>query len=286
MTVFQVFIGLLILAAMALRPFVYKPAARLFPAEMSSTFTSVWLMVGLALSFPFFGHLITDNAKEIFYSPYWLLSVLKGVLLWWVISLQQVVNKESTSSSVFWGFIALALGSLANNLFFHEGLKLFQLACVCGFGVLGGVFMLKGDARRLSLKGLIAFWAIVLCGTCCNITDHLAIPRAGWYMHLLASSAVLFLMALARGISRADFRKIFSLPSLYVAGICYVVTEFLIIYASTNLLPVSFVGIFMRLAAPVVMVISALRYKEQSWQNQLLFGLVALALAMPLILFK
>lgn len=286
MTLFQIFIGLLILFAMVLRPFVYKPAARYFPAEMSSAFTSVWLMVGLALSFPFFGHLITDNAKEIFYSPYWLLSVLKGILLWWMINLQQVVNKESTSSSVFFGFIALALGSLANNLFFHEGLKLFQLVCICGFGVLGGAFMFRGDARRLSIKGVVAFWAIVLCGAVFMVTDHLAIPSVGWYTHLLVSSAAWFFVSWAHGISRADFRKIFSLPSLYVAGICYVITEFLVIYSSTNLLPVSFVGIFMRLAAPVVMVISALRYKEQSWQNQLLFGLVALALALPLILFK
>ena len=151
MTVFQIFIGLLIMSSMIIRPFLYKPAAKLFPAEMSAAFTSTWLVLGLIITFPIFGHLLTDNFNQTISSPYLLLSVVKGLLLWWLIKLQQIVNKESTSSSVFFGFIALALGSLANNMFFNEGLKIFQLVCICGFGVLGLLFMIKGDARRLSV---------------------------------------------------------------------------------------------------------------------------------------
>ncbi|MDY4885408.1 MAG: hypothetical protein SO141_04060 [Alphaproteobacteria bacterium] len=286
MTVFQIFIGLLIMSSMIIRPFLYKPAAKLFPAEMSAAFTSTWLMLGLAVTFPIFGHLLTDNFNQTISSPYLLLSVAKGLLLWWLIKLQQIVNKESTSSSVFFGFIALALGSLANNLFFNEGLKIFQLVCICGFGILGVLFMLKGDARRLSVKGQISFWLIVLFAATFSVTDHLAIPRIGWYPHLLFSSAVMFGAALLHGISNQDFKNIFRDKNLAVAGAFYVVSEFLIIYSSINLLPVSFVAVFMRLAAPTVMVISALKYKEQSWQNQLIFGLAALALAVPLIFIK
>ena len=43
MTTFQIFIGLLIMVSMIIRPFLYKPAAKLFPAEMSAAFTSTWL---------------------------------------------------------------------------------------------------------------------------------------------------------------------------------------------------------------------------------------------------
>lgn len=283
MTLFQFFIGVLIMLSMIIRPFLYKPAARYFPAEMSVAFTSTWLMVGLILSLPLFGNQLTINALA---SPYLLLTIIKGLLLFWLIKLQQIVNKESTSSSVFFGFIALALGSLANNLFFHEGLKAFQLACICGFGLLGILYMFKGDARRLSVKGLVSFWLIVLFVALFSVTDHLAIPKIGWYAHLFVSSVVMFLACLCHGISRQDFKNIFRNKELAGAGCFYVVSEFLIIYSSTNLLPVSFVAVFMRIASPAVMVISAIKYKEQSWQNQLAFGLIALCLALPLILIK
>ncbi len=286
MTYFQIAIGILIMISMIIRPFSYKPAARYFPAEMSAAFTSTWLIVGLILTYPIFGHLFTDNAVQIITSPFLLLSLLKGSLLWWMICLQQVVNKESTSSSVFWGFIALALGSLANNLFFNEGLKLFQLICISGFGVMGILFLYKGDASRMSAKGKISFGMIILFGATFSVTDHLAIPQIGWYSHLLFSSVAMFIFALFHGISKQDFRNIFRDFSLVGAGVFYVISEFLIIYASTNLLPVSFVAVFMRLSAPIVMVISALRYKEKSWQNQLIFGAIALLLALPLILIK
>lgn len=286
MTIFQIFIGLLITASMIIRPFLYKPAAKFFPAEMSAAFTSTWLMFGLAVTFPIFGHLFTDNLTATITSPYLLLSVVKGGLLWCVVKLQQVVNRESTSSSVFFGFIALALGSLVNNLFFNEGLKNFQLICICGFGVLGILFMLKGDARRLSAKGQISFCLIVIFAATFSVTDHLAIPQTGWYPHLLFSSVTMFIAALLHGISRQDFKNIFCNKELAVAGAFYVVSEFLIVYSSINLLPVSFVAVFMRIAAPAVMVISALKYKEQSPLNQLIFGLSALALAIPLIFIK
>lgn len=98
MTLFQFFIGVLIALSMIIRPFLYKPAARFFSAEMSAAFTSAWLMVGLSLSLPLFGRLLTVDALT---SPYLILTALKGFLLFWLIKLQQTVNKESTSSSVF-----------------------------------------------------------------------------------------------------------------------------------------------------------------------------------------
>lgn len=283
MTLFQIFIGMLILGSMILRPFLYKPCAKFFPAELSAAFTSTWLMAGLIVTWPLFGGLLIDNWAKVT-TPFVLLSVLKGVLLWLMIKFQQVVNKESTSSSVFFGFIALALGSLANNIFFHEGLKLFQILCICGFGVIGVLFLFKGDARRLSLKGRMAFASIVVFGALFSVTDHLAIPQIGWYPHLLVSSLFMFIACLLNGISRTDFKNIFYNRAVVTAGIFYTISEFLIIYASVNLLPVSFVAVFMRLAAPIVMVVSAFKYKEQSWKNQLAFGVVSFALALPLIL--
>ena len=96
----------------------------------------------------------------------------------------------------------------------------------------------------------------------------------------------MFVACLIYGISKNDYRNIFGNRDVVVAGVVYTASEFLIIYASINLLPVSFVAVFMRIAAPVVMIVSALKYKEQTWKNQLAFGVMAFALVLPLILIK
>ena len=180
----------------------------------------------------------------------------------------------------------MALGSLVNNIFFKEGLALFQLLCICGLGILGLLFILKGDAKLLSQKGKINFGVIIIIGALFSVIDHIAIPQIGWYSHLLFSSITMFIVCLIHGISKQDYRNIFMNKNVAVAGIVYTLSEFLIIYSSINILPVSFVAVFMRMAAPIVMIISALKYGEQSWKNQLAFGIFAMILALPLIFFN
>ena len=286
MTLFQIFVGLLITLSMAVRPIVYKKCVEYFPASLSSTFTSIWLLLALFITFPFLGHLFTDNAQEIVTSPYLLLSVAKGFLLYFLIKLQQVINKEGSSSSVFFGFIAMALGSLVINIFFKEGLGIIKLLCVCLMGVLGVFFVLKGDARRLSTKGKIYFVTIILIVSSFTITDHLAISQVGWYAHLLFSSIAMFLGCFFAGISKQDYRNIFRNKDIVIAGLVYSSSEFLIIYSSINVMPVSVIAVFLRMSAPLVMLVSVFKYKEQTVKNQLVFGVMALLLALPIILMK
>lgn len=286
MTLLQFFVGLLLLLSWAGRPILYRPVAKYFPPQMSSAFTSTWLLVGLTLSFPLLGNLITDDWHNILFSPFALISIYKGETLFYLIKLQQVVNRESTSSSVFLSFIALAIGALANNLFFGEGLGIIKVLCILGFGVLGAAFLIKGDARRLSLKAKVAFFIVTLIMASYTISDHLAIPKIGWYPHLLISSIVMFAVCLVYGISKQDFVNMFKNKSIVYAGVFYTVSEFLVIYASINILPVSVVAVFLRLSVPVVMIYSAVRYHEQSLENQLVFAILAIALALPIILIK
>lgn len=286
MTIFQIFIGILLLLSWAGRPILYRPVAKYFPPQMSSAFTSTWLLVGLALSFPLLGHLLTDDWRKILLSPFVLISVYKGATLFYLIKFQQIVNKESTSSSVFLSFIALALGALANNLFFGEGLGLIKVLCILGFGVLGAAFLIKGDARRLSLKAKIAFFVVTFIMASYTISDHLAIPQIGWYPHLLVSSVIMFCVCLMHGISKQDFINMFKNKNIAYAGVFYTISEFFVIYASINILPVSIVAVFLRLSVPVVMIYSAVRYHEQSLKNQLIFAVAAIALALPIILLK
>ena len=286
MTLFQIFIGFLLLLSWALRPILYRPAAKYFPMKMSSAFTSTWLMIALLLTFPVLGKLLLGDWREIFFSPFILISVYKGAMLFYSIELSQFVNRESTSSSVFLSFIALALGALANNLFFGEGLGVIKVLCILGFGALGATFLIKGDAKRLKKKAKTAFWVLTLIMASYTISDHLAIPQIGWYAHLLVSSAVMFAVSLFHGITKQDFKNMFLNRQIAYAGIFYAVSEFLVIYASINILPVSIVAVFLRLSVPAVMIYSAIRYHEQSLKNQLVFGLCAILLALPIILIK
>ena len=282
----QIFSGLFICILMIIKPFLYKPAARHFPAELSAVFTCMWLMAAILLTFPFLGRSFVEQIPELPATPFFWISIAKGVALWGFTGVQQVINKDSTSSSVFFGFMSLALSALVNNLFFNEGLTRFQLVSICCFGVLGAAFMMKGDAKRLSGRGKIFFILMIVLGAFFSVADHLVIPQIGWYGHLVSSYLAMFVVCLIHGVSGADIKKVLQKKELVVAGIFYAVSEFFVIFASINLLPVSFVSLFTRLAVPVVMLISAYRFKEQTLSNQLMFGLVALILALPLVLMK
>ena len=286
MTLFQIFVGFVLLLCWAGRPILYRPVARHFPSKLSPAFTSTWLMIGLLLSFPIFLPLFLEDWSHIITSPVSLISIYKGASLFYLIRLQQIVNRESTSSSVFLSFIALALGALANNLFFGEGLGVIKVLCIVGFGILGIVFLIKGDAKRLHFKAKIAFGIVTLIMASYTVADHLVIPQIGWYPHLLISSVFMFLTSLFYGISKQDFRNMIKNKSIAYAGIFYTVSEFFVIFASINILPVSIVAVFLRLSVPVVMIYSAIRYKEQSLKNQLIFASLAITLALPIILIK
>lgn len=286
MTLFQFFIGFILVAVWALRPFLYRPAAKYFPPKTSSAFTSTWLIIVLFSTFPIFKNLLTNDYTYIFHSIYILISIYKGVSLYYLIELQQVVNKESTSSSVFLSFIALALGCLANNLFFGEGLGYIKVLSISGFGLLGIIFLIEGDAKRISMKAKIAFFIVSLILASYVVSDHISIKQIGWYPHLFVSSVIMFLTALIHGISKQDFKNMFLNKGIVIAGLVYAISEFFVIFASINILPVSIVGVFLRLSVPIVMIISAIRYHEQSLKNQLIFGISAILLALPIILIK
>lgn len=286
MSFLQISIGLIITFFMTLRPFVYKPVALKFPISVSAQFTSFWLVLGLVITCPIYGYLFADNMHKIVSSPFVFLSIIKGFFLTWMINAQQMVNKESTSSSVFSGFIALAVGSLINNIFFNEGLKIFQILCIAALGFLGVLFYFFGDSKNLSVHGKNAFMVTIFLTSSYCVIDHLTIPEIGWYPHLFISSLAFLLSSVWKNFSWQNFKIIFSTRIIIIAGIIYTVSEFLIIYSLTNILPVSFANLFMRISIPVIMVISALKYKEQSWQKQLAFGSCAIILSMPLFLFN
>lgn len=276
-------VGCLITLLMLARPFLYKPIAIYFPADLSSAFTSIWVLFGVLITLPFFyplfnPTLLADHPTAI------VLSMLKGLTLWLMIKFQQVLNKVSTSSSVFYAFIAMALGSLLMNLFFGEHLSLLHLTVIIALGVLGFVFMFKGDLKRLSRSDKFVFLILVLLMTYAILSDHVCISAIGWYPHLTISTVVMLACAIYVGITKTDLKNILTNKKVIAAGIVYTVGEFIVTYASITIMAVSYASLFNRLSAPLAMMISAKLYHEQSFKNQALFGILAFALAAIIIL--
>lgn len=287
MTVIQYCAIVALLGISIIKPFLYKPLAEKYPASFASELTVSWLMPFILLSFPFMYPYLIDALPAIKAHPVSLiLTVFKGVFIWYAYEYAQIINRDSTSSTVFFPFISLAAASLIINLFFHENLALIHLLSIVSLGILGLVFCFAGDAKRMSHVWKINFAIAIFFSAICPIIDHIAITDLGRYTYFIISNLVMFIFAFFRGLNYKRLKLIFTTKDVIAAGIVGALLEITIIGVSVYILPISFTAFFRRMAAPIVMVISAIKYKEQTVRNQLIFGCLALLFALPIILMK
>lgn len=284
MTFFQLVVGLLILSFGVLKPLLYKPVAKNYVPNFSALFVSVWIISAIVVTLPFMYDKILLAKDMMIANPYSVLAaVLKGGFVWGAVWSMQIINKKSTSSSVFFPFISLSLASIVMNLFLDEGLKFIHLISIVLLGVLGGLYFFFGDARRMSnAEKRVFFLAVIFVGGC-SVMDHMGISGIGWYMYFIISNVVMLLFVIKKGISRYDLKSIFCKKEVVVAGVFTVCYEILVLASMVAIMPVSFVSFFMRLSAPLVMVFSAIKFREQTVKNQLIFGCLALVLALPMM---
>ena len=284
MTVFQFMIGIIILSLGVLKPLLFKPVAEKYVPNFSSLFVGVWIVVAIIFSIPFMYEVFLNSISLMKLNPWSLLAaVLKGGFLWCDVLYMQIINKKSTSSSVFFPFISLSLASITMNLFLDEGLKPIHLMSIVLLCVLGGFYCFLGDARRMSISEKRMFFIAVIFAGGCSVMDHIGISGIGWYPYLVISNITMLLFVIKKGVSKVDFKNIFTQKEVVVAGIFNVCYETLILASMVAIMPVSFVSFFMRLSAPLVMVWSAVKFKEQTIKNQLAFGCLALILALPMM---
>jgi drug/metabolite transporter (DMT)-like permease len=284
MTIFQIFVGVSILVLSFFRPLLYKPVAEKYSSRFSPFFISIWMVIGIILMYPFVQSRVKPLVEVVKSNPYSLLAgCLKGVAVWGAVWSSQFINRKSMSSSVFFPFISLSLAAVVLNLFFDENLKFIHLISIVLLGVLGGCFCAFGDARRMNFDEKRMFVIAVLFAGACSVLDHVGIKGLGWYWYLAVSNIVMVGLAIFRGLKEWNIKDVFLEKQVAMAGgftICY---EVLLIASMIAVLPVSFVSFFMRLSAPVVMVFSAIKFKEQTVKNQLIFGVLAILLALPMI---
>lgn len=287
MGLWEIFMALILVFLSIGKPIVYRPIAKKYNKGFSSTIMALWLMLGIILSVPFqwaginnYIHTLNENRFAIF------LSMLKGILIFYSIEYAQLVNKESTSSYMFSRFISLAITAFILNIFFNEHISSISLISIIGLGFLGFIFCYFGDISRLSVKYKKYFITAILIAASAPVVDYLCIKRIGWYPYFVISNLFLLLFIIIRGISWHDIKLTFTVKDARLAGFFIAFYEFAIIRSSIDILPISLISFFTRLAVPIVMIFSAVRYKESTIKKQLFFGIIALIIALPIILKK
>lgn len=243
-------------------------------------FISVWTLAGLALTSP----LYAQNAVETGLEHGWVIPVaaIKGVLLYFTLFLGQRLMRESLSSSLYTA--PMSIGALAVlNFILGErlsGLQWFSAVAVC---ILSCVFFLRGHLSDLNKQAKRDYFAIVALLVAMGGMDQYGISHMGWYGYLTVSNIVLLGFGLARhgDIKNAVFNRL-ALP----AGILFAVTEIFKFYQSVTINPVTVIAVVQNLATPVLLGLSAVVWKERTVREQLIWGVLAFALSIPLFLAK
>jgi hypothetical protein len=194
-------------------------------------------------------------------------------------------RKESNSAAMFIGFIALGIVAPLNFVLLGENLTANQLIACIVMGLLGGAFFLYGAASELSNAGKRAFMLSLLSLIVYTFLTRVIIMRTNWYMVGVMVYAVSTLFALySIKAKRLSLGSSFAQPILWYCGAIQVVMSVIIQYSKGEVLGVSMTHLFIHLSAPITMVLSSYIYKERSPREQLLFGVLAFLIALPLII--
>lgn len=246
-------------------------------------FISGWTLLGLLCVSPFYGHLLGEGMEKYADKP-WLfaLSALKGGLLYLLFVISQELMKVSLSSRHY--VTPLAIGLMAViNYFLGEELKPNQMVAVGGLFLLSLGFFLRGHLSDMDRAGKLAYAKLVALSVFMSALDHVLTRDTNWFTLLLVSNVVLLALSLALNRKNAQVLKAAAFHRAAVlAGVFYAATELVKFYQQVRINPVSVVVTAQAMTKPVILVLSALIWKERTVKEQLLWGGLAFAATLPL----
>ncbi len=211
------------------------------------------------------------------------ISFFKGFLLYNAIQQMQIMKKQSLSSAVFMPVVAMGFGSLANS-FLGEQLTLIQYYALVGLAFISLIFMYLGHFRELNREGHIAFILSIIIGVSMMASDQYSIPRTNWFSHIFFTSLCFLLCFLFNRNLKKDIKIIFGSKLLLIGAVVWAIREYTIIYAMIEIMPVSIAVFFINLSIPFMMLLSAIKYKEASWKEQISFGILMTIFAVMIVL--
>ncbi|HYD18798.1 MAG TPA: hypothetical protein VEF76_10005 [Patescibacteria group bacterium] len=248
-------------------------------------FISVWTLLGLAAVYPLYGGLLAEGVESYAAKP-WLLALTigKGGLLCYLFVLSQELMKVSLSSRHYVTPMAIGLVTISNGLL-GERLMPHEMFAAFGLCALACAFFFKGHLSELDRRGRLSYAKLVLISAALSTLDHVLTKDTNWYTLLAVSYAVVFVAAVIwNARSPANFRAALLGWQAALAGIAYAATELVKFYQQVAINPVTVVVIVQALTKPVILVLSAVIWKERTVKEQLVWGAAAFLIALPLFL--
>lgn len=272
--------GFVIVVLFALRPFVYKPASRQFDAAVSSYFTALWCFLFILPTIPFcFDYFFIDGHFVLWRPEAIIFPFLKGISLYFFMKYNQEVNKESTSGSVFWGVIGLALVTLISTFVFHEPLDFSKQVIIVLIGILGALFFIFGEGKKLSAYGKKAFLATLFFAVLNNLCDVLSMRYANWYILYIIPTIGMLLCAIKQVGGKVGAKQFLTKRDFIIAGSLYAAGEMILIFSMQSFFPVIVAIFLIRLAQGIDLILAYHISKEGKAGVQYFFGICIVVLA-------
>ena len=248
-------------------------------------FISFWTLLGLGITYPAYGHLFWEGWAKFMAAPHLLaLTVVKGAVLCYLFVISQQLMQVSLSSRHYVTPLAVGIVVVSNS-FFGEVLKPNELFAGLGLCALAVGFFLKGHLSDLDRAGRIAYAKLVLCSAFLTTLDHVITKETNWYVLLAVSYTVMFTVAVAWNFrSRENFKTALLHRAAILAGVLYAATELVKFYQQVTINPVTVVMITQAMTKPVILVLSAVIWKERTVREQLAWGVMAFLITLPLFL--
>lgn len=271
--------GTAIVVLFAVRPFVYKPASKLFSPEVSSYFTAVWCLLFALPTIPFCKQYLFIDDKLVFLTPGIVFPLLKGVFAYAFLKFNQLVNKENTSGSVFWGVINLALVTLLTTFVFHVPLEQRKVWIILFIGALGALFFICGEGRKLTASGRKAFAGTVVFAVLNNLCDVFSIQYTNWYVLYMVPAIGMLLCSVVTVGGKVNVREFFTTRHFITAGALYAAGEMILIFSMQFFFPVLVAIFLVRVAQAADLILAYHIEKEGRAGIQYFFAICIIVLA-------
>ncbi len=276
-------LGLLVLLALA-RPLLYKKVSMTLDHDSGPIFTSLWVLIGLVVAFPWYGDLLMGEVNNL-KSNYLLLCllVLKGGALWFLFYNGQALMRQSLSAAKF--VLPTALGFIAIiNSVLGEVLEIKEWVAALGLCALGIVFSLRGHLQELGAQGKLLFLKLIVISITTATLDFLIFKETNWYVLLLSTNFLMLVISVCRRVPLEIWQKsLFGRDSM-LAGSVFSAGELLKFYLMVSVLPMTVVISAQVAILPVVLILSALLWEERGWKEQLIWGILSVSLLLLLFL--
>lgn len=242
-------------------------------------FISAWALIGLAATWPLNGHLWHEGLPRLAAQP-WLapLAAVKGLLMYSRYIRGQQLTQVSLSSSNYVRPMSVGLIAVVNFML-GEKLTPAQWGAALGLCLLSVGFFFRGHLSDFTRREKLYYADLVGFNVALAAIDLVVIRGSNWMCDLLIGNLALLAVALVSSRRSPEvLRAAFLHPAAIVAGVLFAVTEQVKFFQQVTINPISLVLTVQALTPPVILVLSAVVWKERTVKEQLIWGLSAFIL--------